>query len=320
MRKYLLLLLTVFINMGLGFAQESKGEEVIGKGPTHKGNNLDLIKLFSEHRLKGVDPKVGDMKYYLYDPIAHGGDPERSYPLIVIFHGANNGKEGVMCAAYTDCAVYAGEEYQKLLSGAYILFPKANEAEEEDYPEYKKSGTWKTIDPATGTSIYVPSAAAIVEEVIAKNKIDPKKVAVGGTSAGGFMAWRFLAAREDLVKAAFLIAPYGNPTDEELKRYEASGVPIWIIHGIKDEICTYDKFTGPLEKRFREMKNVRLSPIETVRYGDKGVVKMDVSGIEMGQHLALFCVGANMIYDDGTPYDPAYPAGFIDWLNKCFNI
>ena len=42
---------------------------------------------------------------------------------------------------------------------------------------------------------------------------------------------------------------------------------------------------------------------------------MHVRGMEMGQHLPIFCVGSNMIYDDGTPYDPRYPEGFAGWLN-----
>ena len=33
------------------------------------------------------------MYYYLYDPVAHGADPDTKYPLVVVFHGAGNGME-----------------------------------------------------------------------------------------------------------------------------------------------------------------------------------------------------------------------------------
>ena len=177
-----------------------------------------------------------------------------------------------------------------------------------------------TQDPSTGTSIYIPACAAIIEKVVAEHSIDPEKIIVGGTSAGGFMTWRFAAARPDLVNAAFLMAPADNPADMELEMYDRMELPIWVIHGVRDEICKYEIFTGPVAEKLSSMKHVRLSPIPIVRYGDKGIVKMNVGGTEMGQHLALFCVGANMIYDDGTPYDPAFPDGFIAWLKESLNL
>jgi len=283
--------------------------EPVGRGPTHKDKNPDMIKLFDEYTFNSIDPNVGDMMYYLFDPIKHGADPAKKYPLIVVFHGAGNGMEGALCTTYTDCAVYAGPEYQEMMGGAYVLFPKANEYSEGG----RNLGTWMTVDPATGTSKYIPSAAAIIEKVISQNKIDADKLVVGGTSAGGYMTWRFLAARPDIAKAAFLMAPANNPTAGELAMYDRMGLPIWVIHGLKDEITRYELFTGPVADKLRAMKNVRLSALPLIRYGDKSVVRM-VVGVEMGQHLALFCVGSNMLYDDGTPYDPDYPKGFIDWL------
>jgi predicted peptidase len=283
--------------------------DFLGRGPTHKDKNNELLKLYDAYTFKSFDERIGDMEYYLYDPIAHGADAGKTYPLIVVFHGANNGKAGVRCASDTDCAVYGGQEYQAILGGAYVLFPKANE---DSGPGGRAVGTWSVRDPNTGTSIYIPTSAAIIEKVIKENKIDKNHVVIGGTSAGGYMAWRFMAARPDLVKAAFLMAPANNPSDEELKMYDDMNLPIWIIHGKKDELCSFSRFTGPLMDKFKAMKNVRVSALETVRFGDRGIVTV----ANMGQHLALFCVGANMIYDDGTPYDVRYPDGFTGWLKS----
>lgn len=303
----------------LRYAEEirfPKEKDFVGKGPTHKDSNFDLPKLFDEYTYS--DAKVGDMKYYLYDPIKHGADPSKKYPMIVVFHGANNGKNGVICTVHTDCAVYAGAEYQKMMGGAYILFPKANEGSEDNSEPVV--GTWMTPDPQTGKSIYVPAVTGIIKKVASDNSaIDASHIVVGGTSAGGYMTWHFLSENPELPCAAFLMAPAGNPTDEDLEKYDALNLPMWIIHGVQDEICLFDKSTGMNMEKFAKMKNVRVSPIQTVRYGDKGIVRM-VVGVEMGQHLALFCVGANMIYDDGTPYDLRYPDGFISWLNDVFKI
>jgi len=291
-----------------------------GKGPTHPGDNMELLRLLDHYTFSGIDPQVGDIQYYLYDPVAHGADPGKEYPLIVVFHGAANGMEGVMCAAYTDFLVYTGKEYQDEMGEAYILFPKANEyldttAGDQQLPK----GTWMTKDEKTGTSVYIPTVESLIKEVINQHKIDPDKVIVGGTSAGGYMTWRFLAACPQLLRGAFLVAPADNPSLEELKMYEQKGMHIWVIHGRKDEICPYDIFTGPVRAQLEQTPNVRVTVLENVRYGDGGIVRMEVRGSEMGQHLPIFCVGANMIYDDGSPYDPRFPDGFTGWLKTVFS-
>jgi glyoxylase-like metal-dependent hydrolase (beta-lactamase superfamily II)/predicted esterase len=291
-----------------------------GKGPTHPGDNMELLGFLDHYTFSGIDPQVGDLQYYLYDPIAHGADPEKDYPLIVVFHGAANGLEGVMCAAYTDFVVYAGREYQEKLGGAYILFPKANEYFDTTTGDQQlPKGTWMTKDEKTGTSVYIPTLESLIRDVIKQHKIDKDRVIVGGTSAGGYMTWRFMAACPDLIRGAFLVAPADNPSLEEVKMYEQKGIHIWVIHGKKDEICPYNIFTGPVRPLLEQIANVRVTVLENVRYGDGGLVRLEVRGSEMGQHLPVFCVGANMIYDNGLPYDPRFPDGFTGWINFVFS-
>jgi glyoxylase-like metal-dependent hydrolase (beta-lactamase superfamily II)/predicted esterase len=296
------------------------GNDFIGKGPTHKADNMELIRLLDHYTFPGIDPQVGDLQYYLYDPIAHGADPEKDYPLIVVFHGAANGLEGVMCAAYTDFVVYAGREYQEKLGGAYILFPKANEYFDTTTGDQQlPKGTWMTKDEKTGTSVYIPTLESLIRDVTKQHKIDKDRVIIGGTSAGGYMTWRFMAACPDLIRGAFLVAPADNPSLEEVKMYEQKGIHIWVIHGKKDEICPYNIFTGPVRPLLEQIANVRVTVLENVRYGDGGLVRLEVRGSEMGQHLPVFCVGANMIYDNGLPYDPRFPDGFTGWINFVFS-
>lgn len=289
-----------------------------GNGPTHREDNTALLQLLKTCTYQGPDPVVEAMEYYLYDPVAQGADPGKNYPLIVVFHGASNGMEGIMCASYTDFLVYADKKYQEMTGGAYLLFPKANEYMENAGATQVIKGTWMTRDEQTGSSVYIPAVASLVEQVIQNHNIDRERVVTGGTSAGGYMTWRLMAARPDLMKAAFLIAPADNPSEEELKMFERYGIHIWVIHGKKDEICPYGVFTGPVRTMLEATKNVRVTALENVRYEDKGIVRMHVRGMEMGQHLPIFCVGSNMIYDDGTPYDPRYPEGFAGWLNIVF--
>ena len=293
-------------------------KDVVGRGPTHYAKHAELIKKLDEHKTT-IDSRVGEMKYYLYDPTKYGADPSKKYPMVIILHGANNGKNGVQCASDSDCYTFLSEEYQKLLgTPAYFLFPKANEGSPDNSEPVV--GTWMTMDKETGRSIYIPSVVGIINEVIAENNVDASRLIVGGTSAGGFMTWQFLIDNYKMVKGAFLMAPAFCPTKEMLDNYEAAELPIWIIHGRKDAMCIYDKTTGPNEARFEKMPQVRLSVLEHVRYGDKGLVYFSPDRSDtMGQHLALFAVGQNLIYDDGTPYDPRYPDGMTGWMKMIFS-
>lgn len=293
--------------------------EVVGYAPTHPEVVVD--DLYDEYTYT-LDYTVGNddkMYYYLYDPVAHGADPDTKYPLVVVFHGAGNGMEGSKCVSYTDMAVYATPEYQAKFAegGAYLLFPKANEYREENY----NAGTWMTDTDGDNRSDYNKAVHAIIDEVISQHpSIDAYKVAVGGTSAGGYMTWSLLSEYADEYAAAFLIAAAKIPTTDELKWYDELNLPIWIIHGINDELIKYDVFIEPLIPMFEKMENVRLTSLKWIRYGDYSLEYLPgmFTGVPMSQHLALFALGSNLIYDDGTPYDRYYPEGFIAWLNDSF--
>jgi len=293
--------------------------EVVGYGPTHPEVVVDELYEEYKHELDYTVGNDNSMYYYLYDPIAHGADPGKKYPLVVVFHGAGNGMEGNKCVSYTDMHTYASPEYQALFAdgGAYLLFPKANEYKADN----RNAGTWMTDNDGDNRSDYNKEVHAIIDEVISKNpNIDPRKVAIGGTSAGGYMTWSMLSEYADEYAAAFLIAAAKIPTPEELKWYDELELPIWIIHGINDELVKYDSFIKPLIPTLEKMKNVRLTSLKWIRYGDHSLEYLPAAftGVPMSQHLALFALGSNLVYDDGTPYDRNYPDGFIAWLNESF--
>lgn len=55
--------------------------------------------------------KVGDITYYLYDPVKNGKDASKQYPLLVFFHGAGNSLVGELCINYCGGELYASEAY-----------------------------------------------------------------------------------------------------------------------------------------------------------------------------------------------------------------
>ena len=293
--------------------------ETVGYTPTHPAVTVEDYYTEYTYQLKETLGNDNKMNYYLYDPVAHGADPNGKYPLIVIFHGAGNGMEGNKCCSYTDMAVYATPEYQAKFAdqAAYILFPKANEY----VADTGRTGTWMTDDDNDGKSDYNAAVKGIIDEVVKNNKqINPDNVAVGGTSAGGYMTWSLLSDYADNFAAAFLIAGAKIPTQEELAWYDKLELPIWIVQGVNDELVKYDVFIKPILDTLENMESVRVTSLKWLRYGDYSLAYLpDVyTGIQMSQHLALWALGSNLIYDDGTPYDRNYPEGFIAWLNQYF--
>ncbi|MBO7420046.1 MAG: hypothetical protein J6U06_02850, partial [Spirochaetaceae bacterium] len=105
------------------WAGEMPEGSFISYNPTYKvGEYFNLYKSGSE----------AGMKYYFYDPTEHGYAKGKSYPLLVFLHGRSNTLEGDICINYTGAEFYATEKYQKLLGGAYVLVPLANEKREAD--------------------------------------------------------------------------------------------------------------------------------------------------------------------------------------------
>ena len=103
------------------------------------------------------------------------------------------------------------------------------------------------------------------------------------------------------------------PTDAELDQLEAAGFPIWITSGYHDELVPYDNFLKPVIGRLLVMPNVDVTLLKWVRNGDYSIESINF-GIEMGQHCICVQIGQNLIYNDGTPYDPDHPDGVTGWI------
>lgn len=288
-----------------------------GTHPTHKVPPDVLASRFENRTFSAVDPAVGDLDYYIYDPIEHGASADRKYPLILFFHGSQMNLVPGMVPNATDMAIFASEEYQSLLHGAYIVLPRANEKREENGMVSGSWGFWNGRDPA-GQSPYLKTLHDLVRFLIATHPIDAKSVAVGGVSAGGLMCWQFAIANPELCAAAFPLAPIYVPSPQELDMLEQKAVPIWLVHGKRDELANFDMLTGSILNELKKHPNIRISAPEHICFGDKTIVSMNIGFGEMGQHQAQYAIGQNMLYDDGSPYDEKYPEGFIAWLNRCF--
>lgn len=259
-----------------------------------------------------MDVQVGDLKYYVYDPCAHGADPEGTYPVILWFHGSGNALMGNLAISAGGAEYFATDEWQAEFGPAYIVCPLANEFADENGSTMMN---WISHEPGSDTSVYSTAVKGLVDQFMGEHEGHVGKLAVVGTSAGGYMAYRYAIDYTDTVNALLLMAPAYTPTEAELDKLEAAGFPILHLKSTHDEMLTYEEYTAPVRAKLDSMSNMTNICTDWARNGDGGVASL-FFGIEMGQHCICSSVGQNMMFDDGTPMEEQLPAGITGWFKE----
>ncbi len=299
------------------FAADSPWADLIPEGsetgtaPVHAEQNATLAEEFEIRTFSSVDDRVGDLQYYFYAPEG-AEESDEGYPLIFVCHG---GSASSMAAESIDGMIWASEERQEMLGGAYLVYPIANE---------RTVGTWGTADAETGELVYLDTLKALLADVIANENVDTSKIAISGISIGGYMAWSLYMDSPSTFACMYLTSAawdYIQPTAEDFALVDALDTPIWIIHAEHDERTTYTTYVEPNEYYFKTIDNIRYTRLDWVRFGDKKIVSkyIERTGEELGQHASQYAIGQNMIYSDGTPYNENYPDGFVAWLLQAFD-
>ena len=259
-----------------------------------------------------LDVQVGDLTYYVYDPTAHGADPEGTYPVLLWFHGSGNALSGNFAISAAGAEYFATDEWQAKFGPAYIICPLANEFADENGSTMMN---WISHESGVNTSVYSSALKGLVDEFMTEHEGHTGKLAVVGTSAGGYMAYHYALDYVDTVNALLLMAPAYTPTEEELDTLEEAGFPILHLKSLHDEMLTYEEYTAPVRDKLDSMANVTNICTEWAKNGDGGVSSL-FYGIEMGQHCICASVGQDMMFDDGTPMEEQIPAGVTGWFKE----
>lgn len=266
--------------------------------PSYVGGKY--LDLFDEYSFSCKE--TGDITYYLYDPVKHGADKNGKYPVLVFIHGMGNSSVGKVVVNYSSAELYASPDYQATIGGAYIIVPVCNEKFDENG---ECRGSWN------GT--YSKPLVDIKNKVVKDNKKNIGKVFFFGTSAGAFMIWTMLPKYYKEMDVAVPIAGGNIPDDKTLAKIEKHGTQICIMHGRHDELVSFQEHVGDREAHFKSLSNFTCYFPEWVRNGDGGIAQLDY-GLQMGQHCLNNQVQANLIYDNGEPYDALFPEGVTGWI------
>lgn len=177
---------------------------------------------FEKHVYKGTS---GNLPYRLLIPKDY--DADKSYPLVVFFHGA--GERGT----------------ENLVPLTHIAPLFVNAQNREKYPcfvlvsQCPKGIRWVDTDwgltqhdiPET-PSWPLAMTLALMKELHEKYQFDENRLYVTGLSMGGFATWDIIARHPELFAAA---APVCGGAD--LKTAEkVKNIPLWVFHGALDTV------------------------------------------------------------------------------------
>ncbi len=271
--------------------------EFISYLPSYTGGKY--FDLFDEY----VYPceETGDITYYVYDPVKHGADPDGRYPVLLWLHGATNALNGKFCICNCGGELFASPEYQREMGGAYVVVPLANEKTDE-------SGALVE----TFSEKYFAPLKGIVERVCDDGRAG-KVFAMGG-SLGGWVTWKLAEKFPESFNAIIPISTGYVPTDGRLENIARHNIKVYFTLGKHDETLEFDRDIAPRIQKMEELGFMYFFP-DWVKNGDGGVASL-FYGWEMGQHCMINQVQANLMYDDGTPYDERLPRGVCGWIRS----
>lgn len=176
--------------------------------------------------------KAWKFDYLLHLPKGYREKSKQKWPLILFLHGLGQ----------------RGDDVELIKKHG---IPKIVE-EQEDFP-------FITISPQCPESTYWPvetgALNALLDEVIAKYAVDPRRVYLTGLSMGGYGAWVLATVSPERFAAVAPICGGGIP----VMAPRLIDVPVWAFHGAKDDVVPLAESERMVEKLREAGGNVRFT-------------------------------------------------------------
>jgi predicted peptidase len=168
-----------------------------------------------------------DFAYRLLAPEAEALAAGARLPLVVFLHGAGErGGDNIKQLKYLPA--WLAEPANRSRHPAFVLAPQCREDER-----------WVDVSWADGKSspqaekptTDMAAAMAAIEEVVAREAVDPARIYLTGLSMGGYGSWDLAARMPERFAAVMPICGGG---DERIAP-RLAGLPIWCFHGDADK-------------------------------------------------------------------------------------
>ena len=204
-------------------------------------------------QLKGADltgTYTSDAGYTLTYGSYAPEDDGNKHPLVIWIHGAGEGgKQNEIAVLGNEVTTLYGEEFQKVMGGAYVLTPQT----ETFWLTYNENGDWQ--DNPGVDSVYLSSLKGLIDQYVADNEnIDTDRIYIGGCSNGGYMTMDMILNYPDYFAAAFPICEAYSDAgikDEQLKGIK--DLPTWFIYAKNDTTVVPENFEIPTVARLEKM-------------------------------------------------------------------
>lgn len=244
------------------------------------------------------------MDYYYFEPDADG-----KYPLVIWLHGLVSGGWPGRQITKNDISYWASKEFQSRFTGggAFILAPRSTET----------VSVW-------GDNMVEPLKGCIDQFIAAhSDKIDTKRIYLGGLSMGGKMTVKMTAAYPEMFAAVFPCSPYYTLSDELAKG--CANTPIWQLSSKDDCYMDYETRIKPDWDKMMSYSNrradCRYTVMDTALKPD-GTAPGTTHDTWYAATYDMFMYNraeftGSVTYDgNGRVVTLKYPRGMIYWLNR----
>lgn len=252
-------------------------------------------------------------KFNYHLPPGHGADPAQKWPLVIVLHG--RGGDAVDAEDQTHFTPIAKRE------GFAVAYPEGIDEAWHDR---------RGVGPAADDNVDdVGFIRALIDEMVAKHAIDPRRVYVTGMSAGAMMTFRLACELSDKIAAASAVGGLMPATGADDCR-PAHPMPMMIIAGTEDTIIPYgggeiagDEDYGRVlsadatRQRFADLAACAPIDVETTidpEDDDTKVFKTANTRCQGGAEVVLYSVsGGGHTWPNGEQY---LPKGFVGRVTK----
>jgi predicted peptidase len=167
----------------------------------------DFAAMMNAHTARS--PRSNALRYLLYTPEGYDEATDTCFPLVVFLHGG--GESGSDLERVTDHGL--PHRIQEGESFPFILLAPQNPGESKFWDDY--------------------AVMALIDEVCAHNRVDPKRIYLTGMSRGGDGAWRLAMNNPDRFAALSIVC---GATAPSVYADWIRKTPIWVFHGAEDPV------------------------------------------------------------------------------------
>lgn len=263
-----------------------------------------IVDDFSSHVY--TDANGVSFDYRQFTPAGAAGAGDRRFPLVLALHGlGSSGTDNLSQLVGESMAVQFALPDRQAKTPAFIIAPQRKQVEMGE--------GWAA--PATQEAL-----ANLVAHALATLPVDPDRVYLIGLSMGSNGGWNLVARQRHLFAAAIQTAGYRVPEAEALTAVR--DLPMWVTHGVDDEVTRYDVPASPL--RVLNALNASGAPVVYGEWAANASVTdanahasalLAQARARNARHLfTTYSAGTNPVFAHGSWIPTFTTTVILDWL------